>query len=36
MLYEVITLMDCPHMDSPFEVAVPDYAGYLKARTESK
>lgn len=29
-------LMDCPHMNDVFEVAVPDYAGYLKARTEAK
>lgn len=27
-------LMDCPHMNQPFTVEIPDYAGYLKARTE--
>lgn len=26
-------LMDCPHMNNPFCVEVPDYAGYIKDRT---
>ncbi|MGL5286537.1 methylglyoxal synthase [Aeromonas sp. RU39B] len=27
-------LMDCPHMNQAFTVEIPDYAGYLKERTE--
>jgi methylglyoxal synthase len=27
-------IMDSPHMQQAFSVQVPDYAGYLKARTE--
>ncbi|MGL6349884.1 MAG: methylglyoxal synthase, partial [Aeromonas sp.] len=27
-------IMDSPHMQQPFNVQIPDYAGYLKARTE--
>ncbi len=27
-------LMDCPHMDKPFAIEIPDYAGYLKDRTK--
>lgn len=27
-------IMDCPHMQQAFSVQIPDYAGYLKARTE--
>ncbi|ALP43637.1 methylglyoxal synthase [Aeromonas schubertii] len=27
-------LMDCPHMNRAFTVEIPDYAGYLKERTE--
>jgi len=27
-------IMDSPHMRQAFSVQIPDYAGYLKARTE--
>ena len=27
-------LMDCPHMNQKISVEIPDYAGYLKNRTE--
>ncbi|MGL5586809.1 MAG: methylglyoxal synthase, partial [Aeromonas veronii] len=27
-------IMDSPHMRRAFSVQIPDYAGYLKARTE--
>ncbi|WP_310596872.1 methylglyoxal synthase, partial [Aeromonas aquatica] len=27
-------IMDSPHMQRAFSVQIPDYAGYLKARTE--
>ncbi|WP_111875179.1 methylglyoxal synthase [Aeromonas bivalvium] len=27
-------IMDCPHMNQTFQVQIPDYADYLKARTQ--